>query len=45
MSKYVIYLQNFNIVALVNINKSTLIPNNSTPDFIISEINLYSDRF
>jgi hypothetical protein len=45
MSKYVICLQNFNIVALVNINKSTLIPNNSTPDFSVSEINLYWDSF
>lgn len=37
MSQYVIYLQNVNIVALVNSNKTTFFPNNSKSDFIQSQ--------
>ena len=35
MSKYVVYLQNVNIVALVNSNKTTFFPNNSKQYFIL----------
>jgi len=41
MSKYVVYLQTVNIVALVNSNKITFFSNNSKTDFIQSLTPIY----
>jgi len=41
MSKYVIYLQTFNILALANSNKTTFFQSNSTQDFILFPRQIY----